>query len=104
MKLLGSITFYALISSLGLFTIKVADGAQDYALWFGALTYGAGFFIWLVILRKYPLSIAFPISAGNLIIATQAAGHKFLNETLPIAHLAGVMLMLSGMALVFSRA
>lgn len=49
-------------------------------------------------------SIAFPISAGNLIIATQAAGHKFLNETLPIAHLAGVVLMLSGMALVFSPA
>lgn len=104
MQFVGLITFYALISAFGLYKIKAAEGLQDHALWIGAFFYGAGFLIWLMILRKFPLSLAFPIAAGSLIIATQAFGHFFLKEALPSLHLVGVALILGGIALIFARA
>lgn len=104
MQFVGLITFYALISAFGLYKIKAADGLQDHALWIGAFFYGSGFLIWLFILRKFPLSISFPIAAGSLIIATQAFGFFLLKETISTIHLAGVALILGGIALIFARA
>ena len=104
MQFAGLITVYALVSAFGLYKIKAADGVQDVALWFGAVAYGAGFLIWLLILRKFPLSISFPIAAGSLIVATQAVGHLFLKEALSMTHLAGVALIVAGITVVFVRA
>lgn len=104
MQFAGLITVYTLISAFGLYKIKAAEGMHDIVMWIGAAAYGAGFLIWLLILRKYDLSIAFPIAAGSLIIATQAISYVFLKETLSPVHLVGVMLIVTGIALVFSRA
>lgn len=104
MHFAGLITVYALVSAFGLYKIKAADGLQDSAFWFGAFAYGAGFLLWLLILRKFPLSISFPIAAGSLIITTQAVGHMFLKEALSTTHLAGVALIIAGIAVVFARA
>jgi multidrug transporter EmrE-like cation transporter len=104
MQFAGLITIYTLISAFGLYKIKAADGVYDIVMWLGAAAYGAGFLLWLVILRKYALSIAFPIAAGSLIIATQAVSYLFLKETLSTAHLAGVALIIAGITIVFARA
>jgi multidrug transporter EmrE-like cation transporter len=103
MQFAGLITFYALISAFGLYKIKAADGLQDHALWIGAFFYGSGFLIWLFILRKFPLSISFPIAAGSLIIATQLFSHLLLKETISSLHLVGIALILGGIALIFAR-
>ena len=104
MQFAGLITVYTLISAFGLYKIKTADGLQDIFMWIGAAAYGTGFLIWILILRRYELSIAFPIAAGSLIVATQAISYVVLKETLPPIHLAGVILIISGIALVFTRA
>ena len=104
MQLAGLITIYTLISAFGLYKIKAADGVQDIVMWLGAAAYGTGFLLWLLILRKYALSIAFPIAAGSLIIATQAVSYLFLKETLSTTHLVGVALIVAGITVVFARA
>ena len=104
MKLAGLITIYSLISAFGLYKIKAADGMQDVVMWVGAAAYGAGFLIWILILRKYDLSIAFPIAAGSLIVATQAVSYVFLKETLSTTHMVGVAVIIVGISIVFTRA
>ena len=103
MQLVGLIVVYTVISAFGLYKIKAAAGTHDMSLWLGGLAYGAGFCLWLLILRLFPLSIAFPIAAGALIVATQAVGYLFLKEALPTLHLAGVALIVGGISLVFAR-
>ncbi len=104
MQFAGLIAIYTLISAFGLYKIKAADGVQDIFLWLGAAAYGTGFLIWMLILRKYDLSIAFPIAAGSLIITTQAVSYLFLKETLSTTHLVGVALIIAGITIVFARA
>ncbi len=104
MQFAGLIAIYTLISAFGLYKIKAADGVQDIFLWLGAAAYGTGFLIWMLILRKYDLSIAFPIAAGSLIITTQAVSYLFLKETLSTAHLVGVALIIAGITIVYARA
>ena len=104
MQFAGLVAVYALVSAVGLYKIKAAEGPADGALWLGAVAYGAGFVIWLLILRKFPLSFAFPIAAGSLIMATQAVGYAFLRETVSASHLAGVALIIAGIGLLYIRA
>ena len=104
MQFAGLIIIYTLVGTFGLYKIKTAVGMHDVVLWIGAAAYGTSFLIWLLILRKYDLSVAFPIAAGSLIVATQTVSFVFLKETLSTTHLAGVALIVAGIALVFARA
>jgi multidrug transporter EmrE-like cation transporter len=63
--------------------------------------YGAGFALWLVILKLYPLSLAFPIAAGSLIVASQFIGIYLLNESLRLTNILGIFLIIAGMFLVY---
>jgi multidrug transporter EmrE-like cation transporter len=54
--------------------------------------------VWLVILRMYPLSIAFPLAAGSLVIGTQLVGWLLLGEGLTAHKLIGCALILAGLA------
>jgi multidrug transporter EmrE-like cation transporter len=103
MQFAGLLTIYTLISAFGLYKIKAAEGIHDGVMWIGAVAYGTGFLIWLLILRNYDLSIAFPIAAGGLIVATQAIGYLFLNEPLSTTHLIGVALIVAGITVVYAR-
>jgi len=104
MQFAGLIIIYTLVGTFGLYKIKTAIGLHDVVLWIGAAAYGTSFLIWLLILRKYDLSVAFPIAAGSLIIGTQAAGYLFLGETLSTTHMVGVALIIAGITIVFARA
>lgn len=87
---------YAAISSFGLYEIKISNLTLNYNLILGGIFYVVGFLIWLVILKMNPLSTAFPIAAGSLIIATQIIGFFFLSEGMDVRKLIGIILIILG--------
>jgi drug/metabolite transporter (DMT)-like permease len=99
-----SMLFYVLVSAFGLYKIKAAGEvwSTDFAI--GFTLYGVGFLIWMYILLRMPLSIAFPIAAGALIISTQLLGYFLLDERMPLQHIIGVTAIVIGITLISSRA
>ena len=91
---------YVLISSFGLYKIKVASTLLSFDFIAGMALFGSGFLLWLYILRSYPLSIAFPIAAGSLVFATQLFGVLVLREPFTMTHGLGIVLIVAGIALV----
>jgi len=100
---LALLVAYVLASTAGLTLMKQGIAAKAvfaprFAGGFGL--YVLGFGLWLLLLNRMPLSTAFPLAAGALIIATQAAGVLLLSERLAPAHMVGVALILAGLAVV----
>ena len=62
----------------------------------GGIFYVGGFIIWLAILKMNPLSTAFPIAAGSLIVATQIIGFFLLSEQINAVKLIGVAFVILG--------
>ena len=92
---------YILISTIGLAFLKFSDGRFiSLSGGVGIFFYGAGFIVWYFILTKVPLSVAFPVAAGGLIVATQVAGYIIFKENLSLAHLGGVLLIMVGISLI----
>ena len=94
---------YSTISSYGIYLLKSTQEILSYGFFIGAVFYVSGFFLWLFILRSYPLSIAFPMAAGALIIATQMIGAIFLNEILSLSSMMGSGLIIVGIILISSE-
>lgn len=96
---------YVISSVAGLMLLKMADGLATLTFLLGLGLYGFGFFIWIVLLKLFPLSFAFPVAAGSLMIGTQIAGLIFLKESLSLPHLIGVAMILLGLCVIsiFSR-
>ena len=95
------IILYAVISAYGLYLLKSAPGWRTASFLAGVLFYGAGFLIWLRILRLLPLSVAFPVAAGCLVVATHLFAVLLLKEPLTPLHGVGVALLLSGIFLIY---
>lgn len=98
------LALYMTISSLGLYALKTANGAFNAGFVTGLALYGIGFLVWYGLLARMPLSVAFPLAAGSLVIATQIVGALFLGENIPFSHLGGIALILAGIAIVFIEA
>ena len=67
--------------------------------------YGAGFIAnlgWLYVVTKLPLTIAFPVYMGVTFTMVLLGGWVFLGETLTIAKVAAVFLIMSGIVLAVS--
>jgi multidrug transporter EmrE-like cation transporter len=96
--------FYAAISAFGLYLIKDAPTLLSTRALIGGLLYGGGFGIWIVMLRIFPLSVAFPIAAGSLIVATHVVARLYLAEAPTAVQTLGVAVILVGIFLVFARA
>jgi multidrug transporter EmrE-like cation transporter len=92
---------YVAISCVGLYKLKVSRSLLDADFVVGTLFYGASFVMWLLILRFNPLSYAFPIASGSLIIATQFIGVYLLDESIGFTNLLGIFLIISGIILVY---
>jgi multidrug transporter EmrE-like cation transporter len=90
---------YISTSCFGLYLIKSASGWKTSSFIIGFLIYGAGALIWMVIIRLMPLSFAFPIAAGSLMIGTMLTGIFFLNETIPAWHILGAFMIIIGIIL-----
>jgi multidrug transporter EmrE-like cation transporter len=101
---LALLAAYVLISVIGLHLLKTSAGtilSVPFILGLGC--YGTGFAIWYLVLTKLPLSVAFPLAAGALIVGTQLVGHLLLGEALGARHAFGVLLIVIGLAVVFPR-
>lgn len=92
---------YVFLSSFGLYKLKLAPiGLNfDFALGFGC--YLLGFLLWFVVLKSYPLSVAFPVAAGALIVATQLIGFFLLNEPVTLRKELGMSLIAAGIAIIY---
>jgi len=95
---------YVTVSSSGLYTLKIANGTIGLNFLIGLAFYGVGFLMWYGLLTRMPLSVAFPLAAGSLVIATQIVGSLFLNETLSLTHVGGIALITAGIAVIFVQA
>lgn len=89
---------YVILSLAGLYFMKRAEQILSWQFAGGLSLYVAGFGVWLAILRLYPLSLAFPLAAGALVVGTQAVGWLLLDEGFAAHRLAGVGLILAGLA------
>jgi multidrug transporter EmrE-like cation transporter len=94
---------YATMSAFGLYFLKRAPNLISGDTLIGGLLYGAGFVIWIVILRLLPLSVAFPVAAGSLIIVTQLIGALLLKETWDFINALGVSLVFLGIVFIYTR-
>jgi multidrug transporter EmrE-like cation transporter len=66
----------------------------------GALSYGASFVLWLVVLARVPLSIAYPIAVGVTLAFSTLFAWLLLREPMSVRLLLGIALIFSGVTLV----
>lgn len=97
------LVLYAAVSAFGLYLLKASENIQSYGFLIGVVLYGGGFVIWIFILRIYPLSVSFPAAAGSLIVATYALGTLLLKEESNLTSLAGIVLILGGIILIYTN-
>lgn len=97
---IGVFSVYALTSCYGLYLLKAAPAVKSWLFLSGLVLYIIGAGMWMFILRLYPLSVAFPIASGALVIGTTLTGMVFLNENVNLVHLFGAGLILAGIALI----
>ncbi len=99
---LALIVVYALMSASGLGLMKANNDQFNLLYILGFAIYGLAFCIWLfAILPALPLSIAFPVSAGAIVIMTLLVGHFTLGEPATLAKIAGSALIMAGIALAY---
>ncbi len=104
---------YAIATTAGLLLVKAwfpaarqAWAASDWlaggsiAVVAGALLYVASFLIWLAIVERHPLTIAYPVAIGIAMITLSAGAAFFLHETLDAVRLVGMGLIVLGTVLV----
>ena len=91
---------YVLSSSFGLQYMKGAPTLASLPFVIGFGLYGGGFLLWMLILRSFPLSVAFPVSAGALMIGTTLCAALMLGEPVGRLHIGGIALILAGIILI----
>ncbi len=68
-------------------------------LWGAVVLYGASFVLWLAVLSKTPVSVAFPfLSVGYVVVAV--LGHFLFGENVSLVQMAGLFLICAGVFLV----
>ncbi len=100
----GLLLAYVLTSTAGLLLMKRGMAGAGYlsgAFGAGLGFYLAGFVLWMLMIQRLPLSTAFPVSAGALIVATQIAGVVWLGEKMQGLHIAGSVLILAGLGVIY---
>lgn len=91
-RMTGGISFYQIRSLLLLLThLKFLVGFAFYV---------AGFIIWLYILSRNELSLAFPIVSGSLYIGLLIGSALLLHEGIGLLRVTGVIIILAGIILV----
>jgi len=100
----GLLAAYVLAATFGLYRMKAAPEIASFAFSVGALSYAISFLLWILILRRMPLSIAFPLVTALVIVATQICATLWLSEPLSWWKAAGVVLIVSGIGLLSVKA
>lgn len=91
---------YTTVSCSGLYLMKASESLISVRFVIGGTLYAAGAAMWIVILRIFPLSMAFPVAAGSLIVTTTLTGYFLLSERISLSQLVGIGLVLVGIVLI----
>ncbi|AXJ05206.1 4-amino-4-deoxy-L-arabinose-phospho-UDP flippase [Pseudomonas fluorescens] len=67
-------------------------------LWLALFALGTGLLVWLLVLQRLPVSIAYPMLSLNFVIITLIARFVF-KEPVDVQHWFGVLLVIGGVAL-----
>ena len=78
---------------------EIGGLAQSPMILLGLALYGIGALLWLFVLGRAPLSLAYPF-VGIGFILTMLAGAFWLNESISVARVAGTLLIAVGCVLV----
>ncbi len=100
----GLLAAYVLAATFGLYRMKAAPAVASAEFLMGALCYALSFFLWMLILLRMPLSIAFPLATGLVIVATQVSAALWLNEPLTWWKATAVVLIVTGIGLLSVKA
>jgi multidrug transporter EmrE-like cation transporter len=65
----------------------------------GAALYVTSFFLWLVIVSRMQLTVAYPLAIGLSLLMVSAGAVWWLGESLTVAHGVGAALVLAGVVL-----
>lgn len=79
--------------------MKAAQSWQSVHFIIGGIFYAIGAGVWLMILRTYPLYLAFPIATGALITGTTLISFFLLNESIRGRDLLGILFIFIGIAI-----
>jgi len=103
---------YGICSGLGLILLKMAVSEPQFStkyFWLlagnfkfviGFSLYVVGFLLWLLILSKYRLNVAFPIAMSIFFIISSLGSYFILSEPFDLKHIIGIVLCFSGILLV----
>lgn len=107
---------YTLSSVIGLIAIKhafpgfLAARAAGAIAWgsliqlgIGSALYVGSFILWMVILSKTPLTVAYPIAIGLTVCFSTLAAVLLLQESVGIEKLGGIGLIILGIVLIFKN-
>lgn len=94
------IPLYVAVSCSGLVLMKTKLGIWSPQFMFGAIFWGVGAGIWVVVLRLTPLSFAFPVASSLLLIGSTVMGYWLLKEDIGPSQIAGIVLIALGVLLV----
>jgi multidrug transporter EmrE-like cation transporter len=72
--------------------------APDPQFWLGCVLFGASFGVWLLVLARIPVSVAYPFASLGYVVAA-ALGWRFLGESLDVARITGIAVICSGVAI-----
>ena len=113
-KLLDILLFigYALCSGSGLVILKMAmndRAARSLSLLqaffrikfiVGFFLYAAGFLLWMLILSKFKLNVAFPIAISLFFIVSGLGSYLVLKESVSTIQIIGILLCFAGILLI----
>jgi multidrug transporter EmrE-like cation transporter len=66
----------------------------------GVALYAASFAVWLAVLARLELSVAYPVAIGLTLAGISLASVVVLRESIGLLHLAGIALIFGGIVLV----
>jgi multidrug transporter EmrE-like cation transporter len=72
---------------------------QQPSFWIGGLLYGAGFAIWLSLMRRFPLAVVFPIAAGSVFAMTCMIDILLFSAPPSARTVVGGLVILAGIAI-----
>ena len=104
----------ALVSAAGVLVLRAnLDGFEFrnsnnsfrdyYPLVIGIFLYGASLLLWLVILSKINVSVAYPLAIGLTLMFTIWGANIYLKETLTLQSAVGIALIALGVAVTASK-
>jgi len=98
--LIAFLAVYTGLSVLGLYKLKEATSLFSWPFVLGFAMYGAGFLIWLHMLKKFPLSLIFPLCSSCILIGTQLTGWLLLHEAITVRKILAVLCALTATTLI----